>query len=418
MDKDLFRVDLNDLTFNDILRFAATSRPETERPQENVRLDFKREVPNDLGDDVTAFANTYGGLILIGIEADKNKQNIPVAISGIKGNPDIKSSIVNKILSTVYPRPSFSIGVIKCDDKQDHVVVVIRVEESRITPHMYIAEHKNKISIRIEDNNKYASLQQIEALFERTKRFASEDFITQRLSDLYVFQKDNATEGRSGNFQKVTLVPFDDLNIRLDRRLEQDFFQLIMTHIIRDKEINADHRHAKYYQIEARNKDTDYHRIWRLYTSGAVEFISQLGKGIPRQENLGDMIVDTISIIAACKKFIDEFNYFGKTYFQHEISIVKSTKLLPQMPPPNYMGNYDVMHGISLERDTIDSSFIQNQHKIIRYLDYSDIETPDEIIAESFLEHLRMIFHGKIDFDKLLESIQWLSKALKRKLYR
>lgn len=410
MDRDLFRSDLNHLTFNDILQFTAILRPETERPQENVRLDFKREVPNDLGDDITAFANTYGGLILIGIEADKNKQNIPVAISGIKGNSDIKSSIVNKILSTVYPRPSFSIGVIKCDDKQDHVVVVIRVEESRTTPHMYIAEQKNKISVRIEDNNKYASLQQIEALYERNKKYSSEKIITQRLHDIYV------GEPRSENHHKISFVPMDDLNVRLDRNEEQNFHKLVIDNYRRYIRIDSEHRHAKYYQIEARNKEIDYHRIWRLYASGAIEFISQIGQGSPKQENLGDMITDIISIIAAYKAHLEGLGYFGKTYFQHEISIVVSTKLLPKAPPPSYRGDYDVMQSIYLERDTVDSSNSQNQHVIARYMDYSDIENPEEIITENFLEHLRMIFHGNLEFTILLQQVQLLMRALRRKI--
>jgi hypothetical protein len=414
MERDLFQMNLDELTFDDILQFTGISRPETERPQENVRLDFNEQIPGDLGDVITAFANTYGGLVILGVKTDKSKQNIPIEISGIQGKPDIKSTIGNKILSTVYPRPSFSIGVVTHDDKPNHVVVVIRVEESRITPHMFIAGHQNKISIRIGDQNRYASLQQIEALFEKRKRLISKDFATQRLfDDLYIFEKHDGSDSRSGTYHKIALVPFDDLNIRLDRNLEQQFEKFIRKAFYRDRNsINIDHRHAKYYQIEARNKDTDYHRIWRLNSCGAIEFISQIGKGAPRQENLGDMIVDILSIIRVYKIFLKEFNYFGKSYFRHEISIVKSTQLLPKMPPPGYRGNYDNMNGIQLERDIVDGTIDPPHYVIERELDFSDIETPEKIIAESFLEHLRMRFQARIEFDKLLENIKWLKEKI------
>ncbi|MEW6214609.1 MAG: RNA-binding domain-containing protein [Nitrospirota bacterium] len=411
MVRDLFRIDLDDLTFNDILHFTGILRPEIERPQENVRLDFNEEIPDDLGDVITAFANTYGGLVIIGVKADKSKQNIPVEIPAIQGKPDIKSTIVNKILSTVYPRPPFSLGVAMHDDKPDHVVVVIRVDESRITPHMYIAGHKNKISIRVGDENRYASLQQIESLFERRDRLASKDFVTGRLDDLWIFWKlDDGDESRSGNYHKVALMPFDDLNIRLDRNSEVQFEKLIRTKFKKDKSLDADHRHARYYQIEARNKDVDYHRIWRLYSSGVIEFISQIGKGTPRQENLGDMIIDTIFTIEVYKTLVNEKSYFGRTYLQHEISIVKTTQLLPKMPPPHNIGNYDTIDGVRLEKDTVDAKSFAYQHTITRYLDFSDLQNPEGVIADSFLEHLRMIFHGRIDFDKLLENIRWLRK--------
>ncbi len=412
MERDLFRIDLDNLMFNDIKQFTGILRPETERPKENVRIDYKESVPDDLGDTITAFANTYGGLIILGVKSDKAKQNIPVNIPGIKGNPDIKSTIVNKILSTIHPRPSFSIGVAIHDEKKDHVVVVIRVEESQITPHMYVAGHKNKISIRIEDNNKYASLGQIEALIEKRK-LASKDLVAEQLSGLYIRWIDDGKEFRSGNYHKIALIPLINLNIRLDRTLEQKFSKFVRTTFYKDKSIDVDLRHSRYYQIEARNMDEDYHRIWRLYSFGAIEFISQVGKGTPRNENLGDMIIDMIATVEVYKTFLNKFDYFGRSIFQHEISIMRSTQLLPKMPPPHYIGDYDSMSGILLERDTVDSKNTgSNQHMVTRYLDFPDIEAPEEIIAESFLEQLRTIFQGSITFEILLENISELQEIM------
>ncbi len=414
MERNLFQINLDNLQFSDIEQFNGIKRPENERPKEGIRLDFKEEIPEKIGDTVTAFANTYGGLIILGVKSDKNKQNIPVEIAGISGTKDIKPTIVNKILSTVYPRPSFSIGVAIHDKKLDHVVVVIRVDESRIAPHMYIAGQSNKISVRVEDENRYASLQEIEILFEKRKRLASEDFLTKTLSDLYIYWKQNGQKSRSGNHHKISLIPFDDLGIRLDRNSEQIFYDFIGIKFRKDKNINTENRHAEYYQIEAPNMESDYHRIWRLYTSGAIEFISQVGKGQPRQENIGDMIVDVISIIEAYKTFLEAKGFFGKTYLKHEILIAENTtKLLPKMlSSTDDDCDYDTMNGISLKRDTVNKYVGPNKHVISRELDFSNIENPDEIIAENFLEHLRMLFQGSIDFKKLLEDVKGLRKLI------
>ncbi len=413
MERDLFQINLDNIQFSDIEQFTGIERPENERPKEGVRLDFKKEISDKIGDTVTAFANTYGGLIILGVKSDKNKQNIPVEISGIQGTKDIKPTIVNKILSTVYPRPSFSVGVAIHDEKPDHVVVVIRVYESRIAPHMYIAGQSNKISVRVEDENRYASLQEIETLFERRKRLASKDFLTQNLSDLYVSWKQNGQESRSGNHHKISLIPFDNFGIRLDRNSEREFSNFIRTSFRKDKSIDTDSHHAEYYQIEARNRERDYHRIWRLYTSGALEFVSQVGNGTPRQENLGDMIVDTISIIEVYKTLLKEKGGFGKSYLQHEISIVENTTLLPKMPSSTDDDcDYDTMNGISLKKDTVNKYVGPNKHVISRELDFSTIDDPEEMIADFFLEHLRMLFQGSIDYEKLLENVKGLRKLV------
>lgn len=414
MERDLFQINLDDLQFSDIEQFTGIERPENERPKEGVRLDFKKEIPDKIGDTVTAFANTYGGLIILGVKSDKSKQNIPVEITGIQGTKDIKPTIVNKILSTVYPRPSFSVGVSIHDKKPDNVVVVIRVDESRIAPHMYIAGQSNKISVRVEDEDRYASLQEIETLFEKSKRLASKDFLTRNLSDLYVSWKQNGQESRSGNHHKISLIPFDNFGIRLDRNSEQIFYDLIGIKFRKDKRIDAENRHAEYYQVEARNMESDYHRIWRLYTSGALEFISQVGKGTPRQENIGDMIIDVISIVEVYKTFLEAKGFFGKTYLKHEISIAENTTLLPKTPPSmDDNCDYDTMNGISLKRDTVNKYVGPNKHEISRELDFSTIEDPEEMIAENFLEHLRMLFQGSIDFEKLLENVKGLRKIIK-----
>lgn len=407
MNRDLFKLNLDDLKHDDVVQFTGILRPEIERPKEGFRLDFKEKIPNDIGDVIAAFSNTYGGLLILGVKSDKDRQNIPVEIIGIKGNPDIKTTIVNKILSTVYPRPTFSVGVAVHDEKANHVVVVIRVEESRITPHMFIAGQQNKISVRVEDENRYASLQQIETLFERKNKMTSESF-AQKVSDLSIVWIDEyIAESRSANYHRVSLTPVDNLNILLDRKSEQRYGEIV-SKAYRDKNINVDYRHARYYQIEARNKEMDYHRMWRLSSSGAIEFISQLGKGTPRQENLGDMIIDVISFLQICKMLFSNYEYFGDSYFKHEMSIARSTQLLPKMPPPHYMGDYDTMPGVNLTRDTVDSKIGPNSHSTDRYFDFSDLEAPDEILAQSFLEHLRMIFHASIDFDRLLEHIRYL----------
>lgn len=422
MDIDLFNADLDNITFSDIELFTGILRPKNERPPEGIRLDYKADMPDDLGKIVIAFANTYGGIIILGVEeaeyspnGKKQKQNVPVAIPGIKKGGDIKSRITNMIVTTVYPRPHFSISrPLDILNQQDIAVVVIRVEESRITPHMFIKANRNEIMTRINDNNFPAPLHEIENLFERRKSQGhpmSESIFQHFREDLFISSilDDKSTTSRMNQHHRMYFIPFDTLYIRLDRNYERFFEKQIKTSF-NTSNLNIHSRHAEYYEIGI----CDYtpgkfiNVKWRLYSNGSMGFISEFGGGSPRRERLGKLIYDALCAFKVYKEILGEDEYFGQSYLHHELSSVKETKLLPEMLEP-VSNMYDPMEGVKLGKDTISSTIHPHEHKTSRTLDFSDIERPEETIAEIFLEHLRALFDGNIDYNKLLEHVRSLN---------
>jgi predicted HTH transcriptional regulator len=73
--------------------------------EESAHLDYKREVTfspsgkKELAKDISAFANSGGGVILYGIEEKKDEHGIPVPVSPIHG---IESSIDRERLLDTY----------------------------------------------------------------------------------------------------------------------------------------------------------------------------------------------------------------------------------------------------------------------------------------------------------------------------
>jgi hypothetical protein len=63
-----------------IVAFTRIEAPLQTRPPENYLLEYKSELTDGVLDEIAAFANTYGGLLLIGI---KEKNTLPVEIVGI-----------------------------------------------------------------------------------------------------------------------------------------------------------------------------------------------------------------------------------------------------------------------------------------------------------------------------------------------
>src|SRR3569832_2529567 len=228
MVRDLFHLNLEKLNYSDIELFTNIMGPEDKRPQESIRIDYKEKITENIGDTVTAFANTYGGLLLLGVRSDKTKQNIPVEITGFEGAGDTKALIANKILSTVYPRPSFSIGIVPHTRNPKHIVSVIRIDESTLKPHIFTKGNLNKISVRIEDENRYASFQEIEAFFQnRNKRDQKIKNRIETLEPLWISRKSEHGDTRTNTYHSTIFVSSNELNFHLDRNTENEFKTLV-----------------------------------------------------------------------------------------------------------------------------------------------------------------------------------------------
>ena len=106
--------------------------------REGVHFEFKGQytgsVKNKLGKHVSAFANSHGGLLAIGVQAD---DLVAVDVPGIAvPNTGFEDSISQKIASTVNTVPLFRIKTVPVGGS-GNVVLLIEVEESAYPPHLF-----------------------------------------------------------------------------------------------------------------------------------------------------------------------------------------------------------------------------------------------------------------------------------------
>lgn len=106
---------------------------------ETLTLDYKRELGNgeksnkEIAKDVSAFANTKGGVIVYGVEEEKGK---PISINWIN-NKDVKERIENVILSNIQPKLEVcKIQQIDNPNNKEESVFVVTIPESTDSPHM------------------------------------------------------------------------------------------------------------------------------------------------------------------------------------------------------------------------------------------------------------------------------------------
>jgi len=121
---------IDQITFQDFEDFCLL------RHKEGTRLDYKRTIPNELQNLVTAFANTLGGLILLGVDSDRSTNEPIWPPVGMPTERGIEERINQICQDNIYPpvRPQIS-RLLDNPHVQGTVVAVIRVDESPEAPH-------------------------------------------------------------------------------------------------------------------------------------------------------------------------------------------------------------------------------------------------------------------------------------------
>ncbi|PYJ65997.1 MAG: hypothetical protein DME76_17565 [Verrucomicrobia bacterium] len=107
--------------------------------QENIRLEYKRELPQETADfkqvlakELTSLANTYGGYVIIGIATDQ--QGIPIAMDGVPPINNFAQRVASTGYEQCYPPviPTVSNPIAL---QNGNVVYVIHQELSLEAPH-------------------------------------------------------------------------------------------------------------------------------------------------------------------------------------------------------------------------------------------------------------------------------------------
>ena len=94
----MFTKPIDEITFEDVKSFC-------QERAEGIRVEYKSElnVKNHIPKVVSSFANTYGGIFLIGVEAD-NTTNMPILpIKGIPKRRNIEEGIQQSAEMSINP---------------------------------------------------------------------------------------------------------------------------------------------------------------------------------------------------------------------------------------------------------------------------------------------------------------------------
>lgn len=137
---------------------------------EGVRVEYKSEMIENIPKAISAFANTLGGIIVIGAETDKVHNKV-TAINGIEKKAGIEESILNSSLSGIYPSVIPEVRIFEIPVKKDKIVVAIKVHESIEAPHAI--QNSTRVYIRTGSTSQpyeLAEIDRIEYMLKRRER--------------------------------------------------------------------------------------------------------------------------------------------------------------------------------------------------------------------------------------------------------
>jgi hypothetical protein len=146
----LASMSLDEITYETIEGFCNQQIPE------DIDLDYKSDWPNDLEKVLCAFANTQGGLVLIGIEEVEKTQLPKCPPCGVVGSHDVlREKARNIAFDAIYPPVLPEIKVIPIPPPSNRYIVFIRVQPTRL---MHSVDRRTRIYIRSADSNHGYSL--------------------------------------------------------------------------------------------------------------------------------------------------------------------------------------------------------------------------------------------------------------------
>lgn len=206
-------ININDKQWNK-LRLTDIQKLLEQDDDETFFFEYKNDdvTPKKVIEEISAFANTYGGYILLGIDDDKN-------ISGC--TKWTEQRIHTTIHDSITPIPNFDIKKFKTKDNA--IIFVIRIEEGTTPPYITntgkVYERVSSVSFPIKDSTKLTQL-----YYKREDQY-------RKIENKISFEKLEKTDTIPNNFCGYLDVGLS-LNLRDTLKLQKLFFNANIDEIV------------------------------------------------------------------------------------------------------------------------------------------------------------------------------------------
>jgi hypothetical protein len=331
--------------------FARVALPQAERTQEGYLLDFKAIWNDTALKAVAAFANTFGGILVIGVSEKDGRADDIVGVPSQRH--ELKTRIASMIASNISPTPPYEIRDVAFPDGSGRHLCIVRVRKGNSL--YLLTKGESPVYVRNEDQSVPANAARLQALLATRVAAASAGDLEASQSAifsqlLYVTQEQPVPQGmtlpagcqaqraRSATFLQIRLTPEEPQVVRLDLAIEQEFRLIVLKsypeivdnvhdpgpHIGASLE---DFRLRDWYQLNYHETLRDHEMGWGIDSSGSVYFVTQVRCKLQEKSqqaevwSLGDLITNLDCTIEAAHRFWNYLNHPGEAHVLAELRV-------------------------------------------------------------------------------------------------
>src|ERR1700690_800702 len=330
---DLFTADLNSL--DNGARYSAIAAFAQAQPTESNRHDFKTLWNNEALKDVAAFANTFGGILIIGIQ--KGQTDVAAILGGVESNSELTTGIASAIATNISPNPSFDIVECYEPGKSNRRFCVVRIRNDA-TLHLVTKKGvSNPVWFRNADQTIAADAAQLRMMIDREKQTSgnAERAVFDRANNLFAEMKignymtpagwpDGPMQWSDTSFS-LALIPKEQKSVVLDVRSEREFVALIHQHYRRVQFLLSGvaaqelGRSSEFYEYRWYHKNIDHECRWRVSDDLAVAHTTQVKED--EEWSLLDVVEYVILLLTVGAKWWESLGYFGEGILVARLSV-------------------------------------------------------------------------------------------------
>lgn len=333
------------------------SLPKGERQSEGYLVDFKRDW--DKSDKalrvVAGFANTFGGIIVIGVSEHAGRAD---EIVGVPSAKELRTQIAGSIAANIAPTPDYDIAECALPSDASRRLAVIRVRPSRRI-HYLLKKGSEPVYIRNEDQAIPAPAAELRALVERERSRDGSTAIARPREGLpggfYV------SGDRKAGCICVEIRPRRALEFDLDYSYEESFKQRIAAHfpsfmlsVVNDMAAESDLRTSYSYIYKINRRNPEIESLWSVMDSGAIGFTATAGVELHSLSwSVPDVAANIASTISFANDALTAAGYYGEVAIAVDLApeggiiLAEGSTFVPLMrkdyynPWPNVVPQYE-----------------------------------------------------------------------------
>jgi Putative DNA-binding domain len=323
--------------FGAIEALLRISEPPADRLSEGWTLEFKEQWSDEMVRHAAAFANTLGGILIVGVSEKDGK---PEEIVGAQLRTELKTQIASSISANISPTPTFQIAECLHPKDRSRRIAVVRIRN--VSKLHYYMKGDKPVYVRNEDESRPATAIQLRSLIEQRTRESIPVDTARLLRDLssrfYVttakqagtYEERRANRTRSSTYLTVLVRPTEYLSFPFDSSTEDLFDSVIarsFPEVARrwndEQAERQEKRGGDWHEIEFWQNNLDFEMSW-VFSPREVALVTQVNvpvSGFGNSWSLADVALNVAFLLCAANLLWEALDFYGEARVACELRI-------------------------------------------------------------------------------------------------